>query len=329
MQGIGQVNLGKDGPLVSRVGLGCMGLAGVYGSTTETKSIGTIHAALDAGVNFLDTADMYGPFTNEVLVGKAIAGHRDEVFLATKFGNVRDEAGGFHGVRGDAAYVRQCCDDSLRRLGVDIIDLYYQHRVDRSVPIEETVGTMGELVKAGKVRYLGLSEAKSETIARAHAVHKITALQSEYSLWTRDPEDSILKATRELGIGFVAYSPLGRGMLSGTITKLDDLAADDTRRRHPRFSPENFPKNLALVDIVRSLADQHNATPAQIALAWLLTRGDDIIPIPGTRSVDRLMENIASVQVSLTEDDIKRLEAVFTPGVTAGERYPDMSTVNG
>jgi len=328
MQSINRVELGRGGPLVSRIGLGCMGLSGVYGTTTEMKSIGTIHAALDAGVNFLDTADMYGPFTNEMLIGKAIQGRRDEVFLATKFGNVLDENGQFHGVRGDAAYVRQCCDGSLTRLGIETIDLYYQHRVDRSVPIEETIGTMAELVTAGKVRYLGLSEASPETIARASAVHPITALQSEYSLWTRDPEDAVLATTRQLGIGFVAYSPLGRGMLSGAITRIEDLDENDVRRRHPRFLPENFAKNLALVDIVRALAEQHNATPAQIALAWLLTKGDDIVPIPGTRGVDRLMENIASVQISLSQDDIASLESVFAPGVTAGERYPDMSTVN-
>ena len=272
---------------------------------------------------------MYGPFTNEVLVGKAIAQRRNEVVLATKFGNVRDESGAFLGVRGDAQYVRDCCDASLKRLGVDHIDLYYQHRVDRKTPIEETVGAMAELVAQGKVRYIGLSEASAPTLRRAHAVFPITALQTEYSLWTRDPEHDILKATRELGIGFVAYSPLGRGILSGKIQTIDDLAANDTRRRHPRFQGENFAKNLALVDKITELATAIGATPAQVALAWLCAQGDDIVPIPGTRSLERLAENIAATAIAVTPENLRDIDAVFPVGATAGERYPDMSTVNG
>ncbi len=306
-----------------------MGMSDFYGSSDEQRSIATIMAALDNGVTFLDTADMYGPFTNERLVGKAIAHRRDEVTLATKFGNVRGEDGSFLGIRGDAEYVRKACDASLMRLGVDVIDLYYQHRVDRNVPIEETVGAMSELVQAGKVRYLGLSEASAATIRRAHAVHPISALQSEYSLWTRDPEDEILSTTRELGIGFVAYSPLGRGFLSGAIQSLSDLAADDSRRRHPRFSPENFEKNLVLVEHVKKVAASHGVSPAQVALAWLVAQGDDIVPIPGTRSTERLLENVAALKLSLSPEDFSTLNEVFTRNVTAGDRYPDMSTVNG
>jgi aryl-alcohol dehydrogenase-like predicted oxidoreductase len=306
-----------------------MGMSDFYGSSDEQRSIATIMAALDNGVTFLDTADMYGPFTNERLVGKAIAHRRDEVTLATKFGNVRGEDGSFLGIRGDAEYVRKACDASLERLGVDVIDLYYQHRVDRNVPIEETIGAMSELVQAGKVRYLGLSEASAATIRRAHAVHPISALQSEYSLWTRDPEDEILATTRELGIGFVAYSPLGRGFLSGAIQSLSDLAADDTRRRHPRFSPENFEKNLVLVEHVKKVAASHGVSPAQVALAWLVAQGDDIVPIPGTRSTERLLENVAALKLSLSPEDLSTLNEVFTRNVTAGDRYPDMSTVNG
>ncbi len=306
-----------------------MGMSDFYGSSDEQRSIATIMAALDNGVTFLDTADMYGPFTNERLVGKAIAHRRDEVTLATKFGNVRGEDGSFLGIRGDAEYVRKACDASLMRLGVDVIDLYYQHRVDRNVPIEETIGAMSELVQAGKVRYLGLSEASAATIRRAHAVHPISALQSEYSLWTRDPEDEILATTRELGIGFVAYSPLGRGFLSGAIQSLSDLAADDTRRRHPRFSPENFEKNLVLVEHVKKVAASHGVSPAQVALAWLVAQGDDIVPIPGTRSTERLLENVAALKLSLSPEDLSTLNEVFTRNVTAGDRYPDMSTVNG
>ncbi len=263
------------------------------------------------------------------MVGKAIANRRDEVVLATKFANVRDESGKWLGIRGDADYVKQSCDASLSRLGVDVIDLYYQHRVDRSVPIEETVGAMSQLVEAGKVRYIGLSEASPATLRRAHAVHPITALQTEYSLWTRDPEAEILKTTRELGIGFVAYSPLGRGILSGRIRTLDDLAADDTRRRHPRFLGENFAKNIELVNKVHEFAVKKGVTSAQVALAWLMAQGDDIVPIPGTRSVQRLLENVGSANVELSTDELEELDAVFPFGVTSGDRYPDMSTVNG
>ncbi len=306
-----------------------MGMSDFYGSSEEKDSIRTIHQAIDNGVVFLDTADMYGPFENEKLVGRAIAGRRDGVILATKFGNVRDESGAFLGIRGDAAYVKKSCDASLQRLGVDHIDLYYQHRVDRSTPIEETVSAMADLVKAGKVRYLGLSEASPRTIRRAQEIHPISALQTEYSLWTRDPENEILATVRELGIGFVAYSPLGRGILSGQIKSLEDLDENDTRRRHPRFTGENFAKNLELVDKVNEFAKARGATPAQVALAWLLAQGEDIVPIPGTRSTKRLLENIGAAEVRLTAEDLAELEAVFPLGATAGDRYPDMSTVNG
>ena len=324
-----KTKLGSQGLEVSRIGLGCMGMSDFYGSSEEKDSIRTIHQAIDNGVVFLDTADMYGPFENEKLVGRAIAGRRDGVILATKFGNVRDESGAFLGIRGDAAYVKKSCDASLQRLGVDHIDLYYQHRVDRSTPIEETVSAMADLVKAGKVRYLGLSEASPATIRRAQEIHPISALQTEYSLWTRDPENEILATVRELGIGFVAYSPLGRGILSGQIKSLEDLDENDTRRRHPRFTGENFAKNLELVDKVNEFAKARGATPAQVALAWLLAQGEDIVPIPGTRSTKRLLENIGATEVKLTAEDLAQLEAVFPLGVTAGDRYPDMSTVNG
>ncbi len=324
-----KTKLGSQGLEVSRIGLGCMGMSDFYGSSEEKDSIRTIHQAIDNGVVFLDTADMYGPFENEKLVGRAIAGRRDGVILATKFGNVRDESGAFLGIRGDAAYVKKSCDASLQRLGVDHIDLYYQHRVDRSTPIEETVSAMTDLVKAGKVRYLGLSEASPGTIRRAQEIHPISALQTEYSLWTRDPENEILATVRELGIGFVAYSPLGRGILSGQIKSLEDLDENDTRRRHPRFTGENFAKNLELVDKVNEFAKARGATPAQVALAWLLAQGEDIVPIPGTRSTKRLLENIGAAEVKLTAEDLAELEAVFPLGATAGDRYPDMSTVNG
>jgi aryl-alcohol dehydrogenase-like predicted oxidoreductase len=299
-----------------------------YGAADEDQAIATIHRAFELGVTLLDTADMYGPCTNEQLVGRAIAGRRDEVVLATKFGNVRGENGERLGVRGDAGYVRQACEASLRRLNTDHIDLYYQHRVDRTVPIEETVGAMAELVAEGKVRHLGLSEASAETIRRAHAVHPITALQSEYSLWTRDPEERVLPTVRELGIGFVAYSPLGRGFLSGRFTSPDDFPENDFRRSHPRFQRENFAKNLELVDRVRQIAEEKGVTPGQLALAWVLHQGDDIVPIPGTTTVRHLEENVATVETRLTEDDLRRIDEAAPVGVAAGERYADMSTID-
>jgi aryl-alcohol dehydrogenase-like predicted oxidoreductase len=321
--------LGSQGLEVSELGLGCMGMSEFYGAADEDESIATIHRALDLGVDFLDTADMYGPFTNEQLVGRAIAGRRDEVVLATKFGNARGPNGEWLGIRGDAAYVRQACDASLERLGVDYIDLYYQHRVDRSTPIEETVGAMAELVEAGKVRYVGLSEASPDTIRRAHATHPISALQSEYSLWSRDPEEDALPTVRELGIGFVAYSPLGRGLLSGAIRSLEDLAEDDYRRRNPRFQGANFQRNLDLADAVRAIADEKGVMPSQLALAWVLSRGDDVVPIPGTKRRQYLEENAGAADVQLTSEELQRIESAFPKGATAGDRYPDMSTVNG
>lgn len=305
-----------------------MGMSEFYGTADEGEAIATIERAVALGVTFFDTADMYGPFTNERLVGKALAPHRDQVVIATKFGNVRGEGREFLGIRGDADYVRQACDASLERLGVDHIDLYYQHRVDKTVPIEETVGAMKELVEAGKVRHLGLSEASPETIRRAHAVHPITALQTEYSLWTRDPEDTVLPVVRELGIGFVAYSPLGRGFLSGQIRSLDDLAADDFRRRNPRFQSEHFQHNLDLVERVGEIAGEQGVTPGQLALAWVLARGEDVVPIPGTKRVRYLEENVGAVDVELSDGDLARLEEAFPKGATAGERYPDMSTID-
>jgi aryl-alcohol dehydrogenase-like predicted oxidoreductase len=299
-----------------------------YGARDEQEALETIHRALDLGVTFLDTADMYGPFTNERLVARAISGRRDEVQLATKFGNVRGENGEWLGIRGDADYVRRACEASLARLGVDHIDLYYQHRVDKSTEIEETVGTMGELVEAGKVRHIGLSEASSETIRRAHAVHPVTALQTEYSLWTRDPEDGIFPTVRELGIGFVAYSPLGRGFLSGRVTSPDDLEPDDFRRRNPRFQGENFDRNLELVERVREIAEEKDVTPAQLALAWVLHQGDDIVPIPGTKRAHYLEENARAAEVELSDEDLARIEDAFPKGATSGERYPDMSSID-
>jgi aryl-alcohol dehydrogenase-like predicted oxidoreductase len=322
-------NLGSAGLEVSEIGLGCMGMSEFYGRSDEGEAIATIHRALDLGVTFLDTADAYGPFTNERLVGRAIAGRRDQVVLATKFGNVRNEQGERLGIRGDAEYVRQACDASLQRLGVDHIDLYYQHRVDPKTPIEETVGAMAELVEAGKIRYLGLSEAAPATIRRANAVHPVTALQTEYSLWSRDPEDEILPTVRELGIGFVAYSPLGRGFLSGRVRSIDDLDPDDFRRNTPRFQGENFRHNLELVQRVQEIAAEKGVTPAQLALAWVLTRGDDIVPIPGTKRVRYLEENLSAVDVKLDPDDLARIEQAFPKGATVGDRYPDMSPING
>jgi len=305
-----------------------MGMSEFYGTADEGEAIATIHRAIELGVTFLDTADMYGPFTIERLVGRAIADRRDQVVLATKFGNERNEDGSWVGINGRPEYVHKACDASLERLGVDYIDLYYQHRVDNNTPIEETVGAMKELVEAGKVRHLGLSEAAPETIRRAHTVHPITALQTEYSLWERSPEDKILPTTRELGIGFVPYSPLGRGFLSGQITSIDDLAADDFRRRGPRFQGENFQKNLDLVEQVKEIANEKGITASQLALVWVLSRGEDVVPIPGTKRVKYLEENIGAVDVELTDEDRRRLDEAFPQGVAAGDRYPDMSTVN-
>ncbi|HZD88402.1 MAG TPA: aldo/keto reductase [Gaiellaceae bacterium] len=319
--------LGNQGLEVSALGLGCMGMSEFYGTTDEGEATATIHRALELGIDFLDTADMYGRGTNERLVGRAIADRRDRVVLATKFGNVRSDDGSRE-VRGDPEYVRKACDASLRRLGLDHVDLYYQHRVDFRVPIEETVGAMAELVEAGKVRYLGLSEAAPDTIRRAHATHPISALQSEYSLWTRDPEDGALQTCRELGIGFVAYSPLGRGFLTGRIRSPEDLEEGDFRRNNPRFQDENFRRNLDLVARVESIAEEKGRTAAQIALAWVLARGGDVVPIPGTKRRRYVEENAEAFDVELTEEELERLEQAFPKGVAAGERYPDMSMID-
>lgn len=311
---------------VSVEGLGCMGMSEFYGTTDEGEGIRTIHRALELGVNFLDTADMYGPFTNERLVGQAIADRRDQVVLATKFGNERREDGTRIGINGRPEYVHAAAEASLRRLGIDHIDLYYQHRVDQTVPIEETVGAMKELVDAGKVRHLGLSEASPETIRRAHAVHPITALQTEYSLWTRDPEDEILPLVRELGIGFVAYSPLGRGFLSGAIRSIDDLEEGDFRRFSPRFQGDNFAKNLELVERVEEIAREKGVTAGQLALAWTIAQG--VVPIPGTKRVKYLEENVAAAEIALSGDDVRRLNEAAPQAAAAGDRYPDMSSID-
>ena len=323
-----QRRLGSQGLEVSQLGLGCMSMSEFYGPRDDAESVATLHRALDLGVTFFDTANAYGPYLNEGLVGRALGDRRDRVVLATKFGIHRSPAGEWLGVKGSPDYVRECCDASLLRLGTDHIDLYYQHRVDTNVPIEDTVGAMAKLVKQGKVRYLGLSEAAPATIRRAHAVHPITALQSEYSLWTRDPEGEVLATVRELGIGFVAYSPLGRGFLTGRFASPADLTGDDARNRHPRFQEGNFGRNLELVERVRAMAAEKGITPGQLALAWVLAKGEDVVPIPGTKRRVFIEENVAAAAVRLDTAEVARLDAAVPRGAAAGDRYPDMSLVN-